>query len=126
MSNQIYLVVLDRTASGGVLVNDILMHLQELSLPFGGVGPSGFGSYHGAKSFDTFTHERSTMVKDLMSEPLIAARYAPYTEDKMKILNLLVYGFPSQFGASVTTFTGVCRALWNFIFKKPSAYESKL
>jgi hypothetical protein len=94
------------------------MHLQELSLPFGGVGPSGFGSYHGAKSFE--------MVKDLLAEPLIAARYAPYTEDKMKILNLLVYGFPDQFGASITTFTGVCRALWNFLFKKPSTYESKL
>jgi len=116
-------IVLDHTSSGGVLVNDVLMHLQELSLPFGGVGPSGSGSYHGEKSFETFSHQRSTMVKDLMSEPVSAVRYPPYNEDKGKVLNLLVYGFPPQVGAKITTFTGFCSAFWNFLFKKPEHYS---
>ncbi|KAL7309968.1 hypothetical protein PS15m_010783 [Mucor circinelloides] len=115
--------ILDHTSSGGVLVNDVLMHLQELSLPFGGVGPSGSGSYHGEKSFETFSHQRSTMVKDLMSEPVSAVRYPPYNDDKGKVLNLLVYGFPPQVGAKITTFTGFCSAFWNFLFKKPEHYS---
>ncbi|CAO3636541.1 unnamed protein product [Mucor hiemalis] len=121
-----YNKILDHTSSGGVLVNDILMHLQELSLPFGGVGPSGSGCYHGEKSFETFTHMRATMVKDLMSESLVAARYPPYNVDKKKILEVMVYGFPSSVGAKISTFTGFCGAFWNFLFKKPEAYESKL
>lgn len=102
------------------------MHLQELSLPFGGVGPSGTGSYHGEKSFETFSHLRSTMVKDLMSEPVVSVRYPPYNEDKGKVLGVLVYGFPPQVGAKITTFTGFCSAFWNFLFKKPEQYDSKL
>jgi hypothetical protein len=102
------------------------MHLQELSLPFGGVGPSGTGSYHGEKSFETFSHLRSTMVKDLMSEPVVSVRYPPYNEDKGKVLGVMVYGFPPQLGAKITTFTGFCGAFWNFLFKKPDQYDSKL
>ncbi|KAI9249815.1 Aldehyde/histidinol dehydrogenase [Helicostylum pulchrum] len=120
-----YNKILDKTSSGGVLVNDILMHLQELSLPFGGVGPSGSGSYHGEKSFDTFTHSRSTMVKDLMSEPVVSCRYPPYNQDKGKILNVMVYGFPAGIGAKFSTFGGFCGAFWNFMFKK-SESSSKL
>ncbi|KAI8981819.1 Aldehyde/histidinol dehydrogenase [Mycotypha africana] len=123
-----YNKILDHTSSGGVLINDVLMHIQELSLPFGGVGPSGTGNYHGDKSFETFTYFRSTMVKDLKSESVVAVRYPPYTNDKNTVLNLLVYGFPSRVGAKITTFTNVCGALWNFFFKKPdaAAYDSKL
>ncbi|CEP15020.1 hypothetical protein [Parasitella parasitica] len=118
--------ILDHTSSGGVLINDVLMHLQELSLPFGGVGSSGTGSYHGEKSFETFTHLRSTMVKDLKSEPVISVRYPPYNLDKGKVLDLLVYGFPPRLGAKITTFTSFCNAFWNFLFKKPEHYDSKL
>lgn len=118
--------ILDKTSSGGVLVNDILMHLQELSLPFGGVGPSGTGSYHGEKSFETFTHLRSTMVKDLASESLVSVRYPPYNNDKAEVLKVMVYGFPGSVGTKVSTFTSFCGAFWNFIFKKPEDYESKL
>ncbi|KAH8553701.1 Aldehyde/histidinol dehydrogenase [Umbelopsis sp. PMI_123] len=57
--------VLSKTQSGGVLVNDTLMHQAEYSLPFGGTGRSGLGSYHGKKSFEAFTHERSVMIKSL-------------------------------------------------------------
>lgn len=51
--------VLSRTSSGGATVNDVLQHCAEPNLPFGGVGPSGVGAYHGLHSFLAFTHERS-------------------------------------------------------------------
>lgn len=51
--------VLSRTSSGGVTVNDVLQHCVEPALPFGGVGPSGMGVYHGVHTFLAFTHERS-------------------------------------------------------------------
>ncbi|KAG2206883.1 hypothetical protein INT47_007640 [Mucor saturninus] len=122
-----YNKILDNTSSGGVLVNDILMHLQELSLPFGGVGPSGMGAYHGEKSFETFTHLRSTMVKDLMSEPVSSCRYPPYNEDKGKILGVLVYGLPAGVGAKISTVGSVCGAFWNFMLNKSSTgSDSKL
>ena len=47
---------LNETSSGGVLFNDTLMHLTLEQLPFGGVGASGMGAYHGKHGFDTFTH----------------------------------------------------------------------
>ncbi|KAI9467982.1 MAG: Aldehyde/histidinol dehydrogenase [Benjaminiella poitrasii] len=120
-----YNKILDKTSSGGILINDTLMHLQELSLPFGGVGPSGSGCYHGEKSFDTFTHLRSTMVKDLKTESVSSVKYPPYNPDKAEILNVLVYGFPPSIGAKIITFIRVCGSFWNFFFKK-SIYDSKL
>ena len=55
---------LDNTASGGVAVNSCLEHAMNNYLPFGGVGESGMGSYHGAFGFDEFSHHRSVFVKD--------------------------------------------------------------
>ena len=54
---------LKAVASGGVCINDTLMHITPLTLPFGGVGESGMGQYHGKFGFDTFTHARSVMRK---------------------------------------------------------------
>lgn len=51
--------VLSRTTSGGVTVNDVMMHIAQDDLPFGGVGPSGMGAYHGREGFLTFSHARS-------------------------------------------------------------------
>ena len=51
--------VLDQTTSGGVTVNDVIMHISQEDLPFGGVGPSGMGSYHGREGFLTFSHQKS-------------------------------------------------------------------
>jgi len=51
--------VLSRTSSGGATVNDVIQHCAEPKLPFGGVGPSGMGVYHGLHTFLAFTHERS-------------------------------------------------------------------
>ncbi|OAQ27317.1 aldehyde dehydrogenase family 3 member B1 [Linnemannia elongata AG-77] len=88
--------VLDSTRSGGVLVNDTLMHVSEGTLPFGGTGPSGMGSYHGRSSFDAFTHVRSTMIKGLspVMESAMALRYAPYTTRNMSIAKMLLETTP--------------------------------
>ncbi|KAJ2960177.1 hypothetical protein NQZ79_g4409 [Umbelopsis isabellina] len=110
--------ILDRTQSGGVCINDTLMHLQELSLPFGGVGPSGQGNYHGERSFTTFTHERSAMFKDTSAEKVNEVRYAPYNEDKYKVMSFMVYGFPSALGQKFKTVVTVCAAAWSVLFDK--------
>ena len=53
--------VLSETRSGGVTVNDTLLHITIEDLPFGGVGASGMGSYHGKAGFDTFSHQKSIL-----------------------------------------------------------------
>ena len=51
--------VLDRTTSGGVSLNDVVMHVAVDDLPFGGVGPAGMGAYHGHDGFRTFSHKKA-------------------------------------------------------------------
>jgi coniferyl-aldehyde dehydrogenase len=51
--------VIDRTTAGGMTVNDTLLHVAAEELPFGGVGPSGIGAYHGEAGFRTFSHAKS-------------------------------------------------------------------
>ncbi len=80
--------VLERTTSGGAAVNHAWMHLANHDLPFGGVGPSGMGAYHGKASFDCFTHHRSVLVKPTsMDAPLL---YPPYDDTKKKLLRFLL------------------------------------
>ncbi len=55
--------VLAKTSSGGVSINHTVMHAGNPNLPFGGVGPSGTGSYHGRRTFETFTHEKAVLRK---------------------------------------------------------------
>jgi len=55
--------VLSETSSGGACVNECILHLSNPLLPFGGVGKSGMGSYHGKRSFDTFSHNKSVLIK---------------------------------------------------------------
>lgn len=69
--------VLNDTSSGGACINDTLMHIANPHLPFGGVGQSGIGAYHGQHSFDLFSHQKSVLHRSfLVEEPI---RYAPYT-----------------------------------------------
>ena len=56
--------VLDRTVSGGVTVNDVVFHAAMDDLPFGGIGPSGMGSYHGEDGFREFSHRKSIYPPD--------------------------------------------------------------
>lgn len=69
--------VLRHTSSGGSCINDTIMHIANENVPFGGVGMSGMGSYHGRLSFDAFTHYRSVIsTTTLLDFPF---RYMPYT-----------------------------------------------
>ncbi len=76
--------VLQRTSSGGAVVNGTMYHVAVPTLPFGGVGPSGMGAYHGKASFDTFTHAKSVLRKSTRPDPALA--YPPYTKRKDRLL----------------------------------------
>lgn len=75
--------VLRGTSSGGACVNDLMTHLLNPGLPFGGVGESGTGSYHGRWGFDTFSHRKSVLSRPTWFEMPIL--YPPYTGLKAKI-----------------------------------------
>ncbi len=76
--------VLDSCSFGGGCINDTVIHLATPYMGFGGVGQSGMGSYHGKRSFDTFTHYRSIVRKSTWLD--LPFRYFPYTEKKLEIL----------------------------------------
>jgi aldehyde dehydrogenase (NAD+) len=80
--------VLARTSSGGACVNATIWHLANPNLPFGGVGPSGMGAYHGRESFETFSHRKSVVTKSTRVDPKLA--YPPYTRLKSAILRRLL------------------------------------
>ena len=67
--------VLSATRSGGVCINDTIVHMIGKDLPFGGLGDSGLGSYHGKASFDCFTHYRSVVRRSLAFD--LNLRYPP-------------------------------------------------
>uniref|UniRef100_A0A3P8TKT9 Aldehyde dehydrogenase n=1 Tax=Amphiprion percula TaxID=161767 RepID=A0A3P8TKT9_AMPPE len=75
--------VRDETSSGGMVANDCLVHFSISSLPFGGVGNSGMGSYHGKFSFDQLSHMRSCLIKQLKMEGVNSMRYPPHTAKKL-------------------------------------------
>ena len=70
--------VLTRTTSGGVTVNDVIMHIAQEDLPFGGVGPSGMGSYHGFDGFKNFSHAKAVYSQSNTVSKLAAAMRPPY------------------------------------------------
>ena len=70
--------VLTRTASGGVTINDVMFHVSMDDLPFGGVGPSGMGSYHGHEGFKTFSHARSVFRQAKIDVAKLAGIRPPY------------------------------------------------
>ncbi|GAB2960110.1 aldehyde dehydrogenase family protein [Amycolatopsis acidiphila] len=76
--------VLRRTSSGGVVINHLAFHCMTPQLPFGGVGASGIGSYHGEWGFQTFSHRKAVVSKP--SRPDIALLYPPYTGRKMRMI----------------------------------------
>ena len=76
--------VLDSCAFGGGCINDTIIHLATTHMPFGGVGESGMGSYHGRQSFDTFTHWRSIVKKSTWLD--LPMRYHPYSDKKLRLI----------------------------------------
>lgn len=80
--------VLSRVSYGGGCVNDTIIHLATPYMPFGGVGNSGMGGYHGKASFDTFTHYKSVLKKaNWLDLPM---RYQPYTKGNLKLLRMFL------------------------------------
>ena len=80
--------VLERVSFGGGCVNDTIIHLATPYMPFGGVGNSGMGGYHGKYSFDTFTHYKSVLKKaNWLDLPM---RYQPYTDGNFKLLKMFL------------------------------------
>ena len=79
--------VLEKLSFGGGCVNDTIMHLTSPHLPFGGVGSSGMGSYHGKASFDTFSHKKSILKSSSYFD--IKLKYPPYG-NKIKLLRNII------------------------------------
>lgn len=77
--------VLGETSSGGACINEVMMHIMVNDMPFGGVGESGYGAYHGKAGFDTFSHRKSVLKRPSWMPELPAAR-APYEPWKLKMM----------------------------------------
>jgi aldehyde dehydrogenase (NAD+) len=80
--------LIESLSFGGGTINDTLMHVASGQLPFGGVGYSGMGSYHGKKSFDTFTHEKSILKRSNNID--LNFRYHPYHPRKKSLLKFFI------------------------------------
>lgn len=75
--------VLENTQSGGVTINDVIMHVSNIDLPFGGVGNSGMGNYQGRDGFRTFSHARSVYTQGWLNLPKLAGTNPPYNSAKL-------------------------------------------
>ena len=76
-------------SAGAIVVNDSIIQFINSNMPFGGIGESGMGSYHGQHSFDTFTHFKPFIKRSFLPDPFI--RYAPYPKDWKWIKKILKY-----------------------------------
>jgi aldehyde dehydrogenase (NAD+) len=79
--------ILSAVSSGGACINDVLVHITAAA-PFGGVGNSGMGSYHGRDGYDAFTHRRTVVTSGTAFDPSV--RYPPYSRFKNKVSKYLV------------------------------------
>lgn len=80
--------VAENTKSGGICINDTILHISNLNLPFGGIGKSGIGRYHGKASIDALSYERSIMKTPLWFN--IPGRFPPYKEQSLKIIKRIL------------------------------------
>lgn len=80
--------ILKEISFGGGCINDVIMHISNSNLPFGGVGDSGMGSYHGEAGFKSFSHFKSVLQKPFWFEPSL--KYAPYSKFKLRIIKALL------------------------------------
>ncbi|HVU00949.1 MAG TPA: coniferyl aldehyde dehydrogenase [Polyangiaceae bacterium] len=81
--------VVSRTTSGGVTVNDVLMHIAQEDLPFGGVGPSGMGAYHGREGFRTFSHAKA-IYRQAKVDFLGKLLRPPYGDRYRKLVRMMI------------------------------------
>jgi len=80
--------VLAKTTSGGACVNETLLHVAQEDMPFGGVGPSGMGSYHGAEGFQTFSHKKAVFHQSRINSAGLLS--PPFGKNLERLLNLLI------------------------------------
>jgi acyl-CoA reductase-like NAD-dependent aldehyde dehydrogenase len=80
--------VLRETTSGGAAINETLLHIAQDELPFGGIGPSGMGSYHGLDGFRAFSHEKGVFYQARLNGTVLLG--APYTELAKKMIRFLI------------------------------------
>ncbi|XP_050298743.1 aldehyde dehydrogenase, dimeric NADP-preferring-like [Anthonomus grandis grandis] len=113
------------TSSGGICINDVMVHYSCDALPFGGVGNSGIGRYHGEYSFRTFSHEKATLIRTLnkFGEYIQTIRYPPYSEKKLNMINVITKKLPPIPGAEFFKplffiFLGVILTLLSFGCRK--------
>lgn len=111
----------EETSSGALLVNDCLVHFSISSLPFGGVGNSGMGCYHGKFSFDQLSHMRSCLIKQLKMEGMNDMRYPPHTMKKLGwarffILKPLDLGWMGRMALLAVLVVAAAVALQRFLF----------
>ena len=78
--------VLNQTTSGGVTLNDVVMHVAQENLPFGGVGPSGMGAYHGEDGFQTFSHAKAVFKQATFNPAEKLGLRPPYGDKLMSLL----------------------------------------
>ncbi len=87
--------ILQNTSSGAAVVNDSIVQMTNHALPFGGVGSSGIGRYHGKYTFDCFSHEKAVLVRPGISLLDVPARYPPYSGWKQTVLKLATRATPA-------------------------------
>ena len=79
--------VIDSTHSGGVCINETLQHVGVEDMPFGGIGQSGMGHYHGHEGFLTFSHAKSVLTKQRLNSSGLA--YPPYGRKLVRMIQAL-------------------------------------
>ena len=87
-SKQVQNQIIQQCTFGGGCINDTMVHVSSDYLPFGGVGESGMGTYHGKASFQTFSHYRSILHKSTKVD--LKVRYAPYNKQKEKVAKMVL------------------------------------
>lgn len=80
--------VLNKTTAGGVTINDTIFHVAQDDIPFGGVGDSGMGAYHGKEGFETFTHRKSVFYQSRFANTWLLT--PPYTNLARRLVNFLI------------------------------------
>ena len=80
--------ILHSLSFGGGCVNDVVLHITNHHLPFGGVGSSGMGAYHGKFGFETFSHQKGIVKNTTLLD--VPVRYAPFGETKLKLLRKIL------------------------------------
>ena len=83
--------IINSISYGGGCINDVILQVSNHYMPFGGVGSSGMGSYHGKFGFDTFSHKKSIVWSKTMID--LPIRYAPFNQLKFRILKKILESF---------------------------------